>query len=67
MTFREQLVRNVEAAQELLRLYDLGQTPLPHAPDCACPLWECLLRRLDALPPLDLNEEEWRAFQEAME
>ena len=67
MTFRERLVRNVEAAEEQLRLWDLGQTPLPHALDCACPLWECLKRRLDALPPLDATEEEWQSFQKALE
>ena len=65
MTMRDQLIRAVEEAQEALRLWDIAQTPLPHAPDCACPLWECLQRRLDALPPLDLTTEEAQAFQEA--
>ena len=64
---REQFVGDIAEAQERLRLYDLAQTPLPHAPDCPCPLGACTLRRLDALPPLDWTEEERQAFQEAME
>lgn len=65
--YRNFLVAQIPHAEEQLRLYDLAQTPLPHAEDCPCPLGACTLRRIDAVGPIFLTDDERDAMDFSIE